>query len=66
MPKHRHDTAPDSFPSEARCTRTNVIVHRCFDTGCPRHHAESYADHYARHATDSLAPLGTLPTRWMP
>lgn len=47
---------------------SNEAACQCSVSGwqtCPRHNANVYADQQARHATDSLPPVGALPTRWL-
>lgn len=53
-PRHRRDPDPvtgESLP-EAHCTDT-TYPGTCRGN-CPRHTPEYYADHMARHATDSI------------
>lgn len=51
-PRHRDASRTvDMVPTKAVCT--------CYDLrrACPRHEPISYADAYARHATDSIGPF---------
>jgi hypothetical protein len=72
-PKHRRVIITDlsgpvtpvaDVTNEARCTRPDTHGSVCVGM-CPRHNPVDYADMMARHATDSLPSVGTLPTRWM-
>lgn len=61
-PKHRATDRDESRSyTEADCTGLFLGSH----WACPRHEPVAYADSMARHATDSLLPLGTLSTRWL-
>jgi hypothetical protein len=58
MPRHRRSIitdrtgAPFDVQNNARCDSFGD-KRTCF-TYCPRHNATAYADHMARHATDSI------------
>jgi hypothetical protein len=56
MSKHRAtDRTEARSYTEATCTGMGSFP----DPGhsfCPRHHADAYAEMFARHATDSLSP----------
>lgn len=60
MTSHRRTVVTDKTGGEydvqnqARCTRFGQ--RHCNDSTCPRHEASAYADHMARHATDSIMP----------
>lgn len=52
IPTHRADVPCDPSFSEARCPAPYGCGYNC-----PRHRPGDYAQNYARHATDSIAPL---------